>query len=226
MKNYQVRRAAISLGLFNERELRALMQRGKLLATDEIDEGSGKWGQLGAFIATLPAPMAATAQTPARPVPGSAVPGRNFYLHAGGQRIGPLERSKIVGMAQSGLIDLSAMLEDVALPGQLDPIADHVTLPTLTPSCAPAPAVPGTVPSISPSPVLATPPPIPPKPVTKKVSYLDLWVKATLWIYGLGALFGYLAGNMDGFLTALVLGILLAPLKGAFWAWIIWLFKK
>jgi hypothetical protein len=226
MKTYQVRRAAVSLGLFNERELRALLQKGKLLATDEIDEGSGKWGQLGAFMATLPAPMPTPAQAPARPVPVSAVPGRNFYLHAGGQRIGPLERSKIVGMAQSGLVDPSAMLEDVALPGRLDPIADHVTLPTLTPSYATASAATGTVPSVAPSPVVAVPPPIPPKPVAKNVSYLDLWVKATLWIYGLGALFGYLAGNMDGFLAALVVGILLAPLKGAFWAWIIWLFKK
>jgi hypothetical protein len=66
----------------------------------------------------------------------------------------------------------------------------------------------------------------PAKPAKSKVSYLNLWWKTSLWIYGIGAVFGYLAGNLSGFIAALLLGLLLAPIKGAFWAWIIWLFKR
>lgn len=88
-----------------------------------------------------------------------------------------------------------------------------------------------------------TPPPVPsaasvggntrPKPrhassrvTTNKVSYLNLWLKTTLWIYGIGLLLGFLAAGAYGFGASLVAGIFLAPIKGAFWAWIIWLFKK
>lgn len=59
-----------------------------------------------------------------------------------------------------------------------------------------------------------------------KVSYLKLWLKTTLWIYGIGCLLGFLSAGSYGLGMCLVLGLLLAPIKGAFWAWIIWLFKK
>jgi len=222
MKTHQVRRATASLGLFNERELRALVQKGKLFPTDEVDDGTGKWIDLGAFMAALPVSGASAPQAAEQQASIAPVPGRHFYLHAGGNRIGPLELSKISGMAQAGLVDAKAMLEDVSLPGQLDPIGNHVQLtPQAAKVAAPAPVV--TLNS-SASVTKSTPPPA--TPAKSKVSYLNLWWKTSLWIYGIGAVFGYLSGNFSGFIAALILGLLLAPIKGAFWAWIIWLFKR
>lgn len=150
--------------------------------------------------------------------------GRHFYLHADGSRIGPLELSKITGMAQARLIDASARLEDVTQLGNLVPVGDHVPLPTpAVTATSPAPVASSNSPIAATS---STPPPVPVAAIKSKVSYLELWWKTTLWIYGIGAVFGYLAGNLDGFIVALVLGVLLAPIKGAFWAWIIWLFKR
>jgi hypothetical protein len=37
---------------------------------------------------------------------------------------------------------------------------------------------------------------------------------------------GFLGGNVDGMIGGLVVGLLVAPIKGAFWGWIIWLIKK
>jgi hypothetical protein len=227
MKTYQVRRASASLGLFNERELRALMQKGKLLPTDEIDEGTGNWNSLGTFMAALPQAAASVASASARTSSAAQSPpmaGRHFYLHADGSRIGPLELSKITGMAQARLIDASARLEDVTQLGNLVPVGDHVPLPTpAVTATSPAPVASSNSPIAATS---STPPPVPVAAIKSKVSYLELWWKTTLWIYGIGAVFGYLAGNLDGFIVALVLGVLLAPIKGAFWAWIIWLFKR
>lgn len=222
MKTHQVRRATASLGLFNERELRALVQKGKLLPTDEVDDGAGKWIDLGAFMAALPALGASAPQSAEQLASVAPVSGRHFYLHTGGNRIGPLEHSKISGMAQAGLVDAKAMLEDVSLPGQLDPIANHVQLsPHAAKVVAPAPVV-----TLNSSASVTKSTPTPATPAKSKVSYLNLWWKTSLWIYGIGAVFGYLAGNLSGFIAALLLGLLLAPIKGAFWAWIIWLFKR
>lgn len=222
MKTYQVRRASASLGLFNERELRALIHKGKLLPADELDQGAGQWVALGTFLASLPPDAASASARPVASAPAAA--GRHFYLHAHGSRVGPLELSKLEGMARAGLIDASAMLEDVTQLGNLVPVGDHVPLPTpAATNTNPAPVVSSNSPASIAS---STPPPVPVAPIKSKVSYLELWWKTTLWIYGIGALLGYLAGNLDGLIGALVLGVLLAPIKGAFWAWIIWLFKR
>lgn len=222
MKTHQVRRAKASLGLFNERELRALVQKGKLLPTDEVDDGAGKWIDLGAYMAALPASGASAPQAAEQQASIAPVPVRHFYLHAGGKRIGPLEHSKISGMAQAGLVDATAMLEDVSLPGHLDPIDKHVQL---TPQAAKV-AAPASVVTLNRSASVTKSTPTPATPAKSKVSYLNLWWKTSLWIYGIGAVFGYLAGNLSVFIAALLLGLLLAPIKGAFWAWIIWLFKR
>ena len=203
------------------------MQKGKLLPTDEIDEGTGNWNSLGTFMAALPQAAASVASASARTSSAAQSPpmaGRHFYLHADGSRIGPLELSKITGMAQARLIDASARLEDVTQLGNLVPVGDHVPLPTpAVTATSPAPVASSNSPIAATS---STPPPVPVAAIKSKVSYLELWWKTTLWIYGIGAVFGYLAGNLDGFIVALVLGVLLAPIKGAFWAWIIWLFKR
>ncbi len=234
MKTYQVRRASISLGLFNERELRALLQKGKLLPDDEIDQGAGQWGAVGTFVAALPSasPSGASAAQRQGSAP-SVTPGRHFYLHAGGNRVGPLELSKLEGMAQAGLIDSSAMLEDVATPGQIVPVGNQLSLPSPPQAQMMAPtaqSVVGNSPSSSassPGAATVTSGQTTASSVAKpKVSFLNLWLKATLWIYGIGAVFGFLAGNLSGFIGALLIGLLVAPIKGAFWGWIIWLIKK
>ena len=227
MKAYQVRRTSVSLGLFNERELRALLQKGKLQASDEVDEGAGKWRPLGDFMASLPAPASSGSSSGSRPSPTSqsaASPGLHFYLHSGGSRVGPLELSKINGMARAGMIDASAMLEDVSAPGSLVPVASHVAL--AAPTAAPAVVTPpvATAPAYTPS--TTSPAPVTIAPAKQKATYLELWWKTTLWIYGIGALFGYLSGNLNGLIGAMVIGVVFAPVKGAFWAWIIWLFKR
>jgi hypothetical protein len=222
MKTYQVRRASASLGLFNEREIRALVNKGKLLPADELDQGAGQWVALGTFLASLPPVAASASARPAASAPAAA--GRHFYLHAHGSRVGPLELSKLEGMAQAGLLDASAMLEDVTQPGHLVPIGDHVALPT--PAATVMSPAPGASLSSTAAAASFSPPPVAAAPAKTKVSYLGLWWKTTLWIYGIGAVLGYLAGNLNGFIGALVLGVLLAPIKGAFWAWIIWLFKR
>ena len=227
MKTYQVRRTSVSLGLFNERELRALLQKGKLQSSDEIDDGAGKWRSLGDFMASLPATAASVSSSGSRPSPTSqsaASPGLHFYLHSGGSRVGPLELSKINGMARAGMIDTSAMLEDVSTPGSLVPVASHVAL--AAPAAAPAAVTPAVVPAPAYTQSTVSPTPVTIAPAKQKVTYLELWWKTTLWIYGIGALFGYLSGNLNGLIGAMVIGVLFAPVKGAFWAWIIWLFKR
>lgn len=62
-----------------------------------------------------------------------------------------------------------------------------------------------------------------PAPAKTKVVFLKCWLTASFWIFAVIATLGLLAGSLtDG----LIVGILVAPLKGAFWAWIIWLIKK
>lgn len=231
MKTFQVRRSSASLGLFNERELRALAQKGKLLPSDEVDEGAGKWSSLASFLATLPAPSGSSPVASASPNASVSSPqGRNFYLHSDGRRIGPLELSKLEGMSKAGLIGASAMLEDVTNLGQLVPVVVHLTLPTnvaspssphLTSNSAQSQSI-SSVASSAPKASAAVKFPAP----KAKVTYFELWWKTSLWIYGIGAVFGYLAGNLGGLIVSLVLGLFLAPIKGAFWAWIIWLFKR
>lgn len=140
-KSYQIKRAKLMLGSFNEQEIRNLLLKGKLLSTDEVLNDVGAWEVLQAFVGKLPPPL-------------------------------PSKKLTHVGASLTS-------------------------------------AAPRATPAIKP-----------------KVSYLKLWLKTTLWIYGIGVLFGFLAAGAYGFGWCLGAGLILAPIKGAFWAWIIWLFKK
>jgi hypothetical protein len=136
------------------------------------------------------------------------------------------ELSKIVGLAKSGVINASAMLEDLAAPGVLIPLARHVSLPAA--QSAPAPVVSPVSLSSAPSysqPVVTslTAATVSTKP---KVTFLECWLKASLWIYAAIVIFGFLGGNVDGLIGGLIIGVLVAPIKGAFWGWIIWLIKR
>jgi hypothetical protein len=59
-----------------------------------------------------------------------------------------------------------------------------------------------------------------------KVTYWDCWWKATWVLFLLGCLLGYLNNGETGFARAIGVGVIVAPLSGLFWGWILWLIKK
>lgn len=217
-QTYAVRRAGNQLGVFSSREISALFAKGKLLSSDEVGLSTGGWQPVDAFLRSIPAASAG----PFSPGPLSSPRQSDFYVSFKGQRYGPLELSKIKAMVEANLLDSSATLESVAMPGQVVSIDSVVpVVPPPLPSAAPVVAT--NSPKVSPVPLLATSAGQPTKP---KVSYLSLWWKTTLWIYAIMAVLGFLSNNVSGLAVALGAGLLLAPVKGAFWAWIIWLVRK
>ncbi len=56
-----------------------------------------------------------------------------------------------------------------------------------------------------------------------KVTFLECWLMASLWIFAVIAILGLLLGSL---IDGLSIGIMVAPIKGAFWGWIIWLTTK
>lgn len=216
-QTYTVRRAGVQLGSFSVREISALFAKGKLQATDEVGLVGGVWQTIEIFLKSIPQQQAPVAASPAMPARQSG-----YFVTFKGQRHGPLELSKIKAMVEANLLDSSAQLENAASPGQLLNISSVIPivpppLPTQAGVSAASPQVavanPATAPAVS-------------SPVKPKVSYLNLWWKTTLWIYLIMAVLGFLTNNLAGLAIALGAGLLLAPLKGAFWAWIIWLIRK
>jgi len=231
MINYQIRRVGAVLGLFNPGEINRLYASGKLRGTDELERSPGDWVSLSIFLATMPAPVASsTAHTSSGAISGAATVS-SFYVHSKGVRNGPLELSKISALVSTGLLDASAMLEDLASPGAMQPITHYVSMPAAptapkdysnsqATSYQPASYTPvassASAPSSASSQAGAKP----------KVTYLECWWDATVWIYAVVVIFGYLGGNVDGLKGGLLVGLLVAPIKGAFWGWIIWLIRK
>ncbi len=62
-----------------------------------------------------------------------------------------------------------------------------------------------------------------PAPAKPKATFLKCWLTASFWIFAVIATLGFLLGSPTDGLTV---GIMVAPLKGAFWGWIIWLITK
>jgi hypothetical protein len=217
-QTYAVKRGGGELGAFSIKELAALFAKGKLLATDEVCHGPGNWQFLEVFLKNtpVPAPSPVVASLP----PIQRQPG--YYVTYKGQRHGPLELSKIKAMIDANLLDSSATLESVLTPGKvvrIDTVISIVPPPLPAPSTASAANNQATF--VSPVPSLTAA-----QPAKPKVSYMSLWLKSTLWIYLIMAVVGFLANNLAGLAVALGAGLILAPIKGAFWAWIIWLIKK
>ncbi len=233
MINYQIRRKGAALGLFNPGEIGRLIASGKLHGTDELERSPGDWIPLSLFMAGAPAATAVSPAPVALVSSSGTSTSRNFYVHSRGVRNGPLELSKISGLVATGILDASAMLEDVASPGVLMPISQFVAMPM---SASSSPTVTSsTQPSYQPtsytqttsysssSASTTTTGSVSSKP---KVTYLQCWWTATCWIYVALVVIGFLGGNVDGMIGGLVVGLLVAPIKGAFWGWIIWLIKK
>ncbi len=195
-----------------------MFSKGKLLASDEVGLSVGNWELVDAFLKSVPVPP------PAPVVSTSIVSPRQsgYYVSFKGQRHGPLELSKIKAMVEANLLDSSATLESVTTPGHVVMI-DSIVPVVPPPLPVAARVAPFAIQSSSVSPASPTPATQPVKP---KVSFLNLWWKATLWIYGIMAVLGFLSNNLPGLAVALGAGLLLAPVKGAFWAWVIWLIRK
>ena len=69
----------------------------------------------------------------------------------------------------------------------------------------------------------AASPPIAPSSTKPKVTFLECWLTASLWIFAVIVIIAFLLGSL---IDGLSVGILVAPVKGAFWGWIIWLTTK
>lgn len=216
-QTYAVRRAGNQLGVFSSKEISALFAKGKLLSSDEVGLSTGGWQPVDAFLRSIPAASAG----PFSPGPLSSPRQSDFYVSFKGQRYGPLELSKIKAMVEANLLDSSATLESMTTPGHVVSIDSFV--PMVPPPLPAAPVVALNSTKASSIPLSATSAAQPAKP---KVSYLNLWWKTTLWIYAIMAVLGFLSNNLAGLAVALGAGLLLAPVKGAFWAWIIWLIRK
>jgi hypothetical protein len=217
IQTHAVRRSGNQLGVFSSREISALFSKGKLLASDEVGLSAGAWQPVEAFLRSVPAPSPVPAGSASVASPRQS----GYYVSFKGQRHGPLELSKIKAMVEANLLDSTATLESINSPGQVVMI-DSV-IPVVPP---PLPVAARVVPLAGQATVSPSSPAPATQPVKPKVSFLNLWWKATLWIYGIMAVLGFLSNNLPGLAVALGAGLILAPLKGAFWAWIIWLIRK
>lgn len=221
-KTFSVRRTGSHLGLFRLQEIHALCAKGKLGDADEVQDESGSWVSLGLFVRANPLPSSISPAPSAKA--GSHSLGPSCHVHDNGKRIGPLEISKLEGMVKIGLLNSSSRVE---LPGSTPPypsLAEYLTIPVPPPlppveACRAAVPPNTTVVGSSKSSSGGAPP-------RNGVSYLDIWWKATLVIYILGVLLGYLSQGPQGMAFSMGAGIVVAPIKGAFWAWIIWLFRR
>ena len=60
---------------------------------------------------------------------------------------------------------------------------------------------------------------------TPKVTYWACWWRATLVIYLIGCVMGFLSYGETGLAVGIGAGLIKAPLAGLFWGWIYWLIK-
>ena len=220
-----VRRSNATLGEFNDVEIGRLLAKGRLQATDEVRADSGQWVSLAVYAQSL-APIAqagSSTATPGRPL------ARGFYVHYQGSRHGPFDVSKLEAMVQAGLLDASAMVEPSDGSSPASPIGSLVASP-LPPPIVASPAgqpfiggrgqatpMPGGVKADMSAGASSS---------AGKASYLGLWMQCSFWIYVAMALLGYLNNTGRGLAVMMGAGIILAPVKGAILAWIIWAVRK
>lgn len=211
---HPVRRSGKQLGMFSSIEIRSLHAKGRLQSGDEVGLANGGWQPIDAFLKSLPL---------SQPAPSSAMShSSGYFVIFKGQRHGPLELSKIKAMVDANLLDSTAQLESVSSPGH------HLSISSVVPN-SPSPPVPTPnvmATSSQPGAASASFAPAAVNSTKSKGSYVTLWWQTTLWIYLIMALLGFLSYSLGGLAAALGAGLILAPIKGAFWAWIIWLFRK
>ena len=221
-----VRRNGAALGEFNDAEIVRLLAKGRLQATDEVRADSGQWVPLGVYAQSL-APIAQAGSltaTPGRPA------ARGFFLHYQGRRHGPFDIPKLEAMVRTGLLDASAMVEPADGSAPASPIGSLVALPlpppvTLGQAVQPVAGgggsqtatIPGTDASDSSGDSSSA---------QGNQSFMELWIICSFWIYVGMAVLGYLNNRGSGLAAMMGAGVLLAPLKGAILAWIIWAVRK
>ena len=221
-----VRRNGAALGEFNDAEIGRLLAKGRLQATDEVRADSGQWVPLGVYAQSL-APIASHAgsstATPGRPA------ARGFFVHYQGRRHGPFDIPKLEAMVRTGLLDASAMVEPADGSAPASPIGSLVALPLPPPVAqgqavqpfagggAPTATLPGADDSDSSGDSSSA---------QGNQSFMELWIVCSFWIYVGMAVLGYLNNRGSGLAAMMGAGVLLAPLKGAILAWIIWAVRK
>lgn len=212
-QGHPVRRSGKELGIFSPKEICSLHADGRLRAGDEVGLVGGGWQDIDTFVKSMPkSPTASSMSTVASHT-------SIYFVIFKGQRHGPLEFSKIKAMMDAKLIDSTARLESVSAPGQSYSISSVVPI-------SPSPVTNSVIPNPQSGSSISSAAPVASNLAKPKTSYLHLWWQTTLWIYLIMALLGFLSYNLSGLAAALGAGLLLAPIKGAFWAWIIWLFRK
>lgn len=220
-----VRRNGAALGEFNDAEIGRLLAKGRLQATDEVRADSGQWVPLGVYAHSL-APIAqagSSTVTPGRPA------ARGFFVHYQGRRHGPFDIPKLEAMVRTGLLDASAMVEPVDGSAPASPIGSLVAL-SLPPPVAPGQAVQPVAGGGSPTATLpgadASDSSGHSSSAQGNQSFMELWIICSFWIYVGMAVLGYLNNRGSGLAVMMGAGVLLAPLKGAILAWIIWAVRK
>jgi len=216
-----IRRKGAILGLFSHAEMVSLLAKGKLLPTDEVSNDKSGWISLRDYLSSQQAP----------PAPGLGRLEHHgdrgvCFVHVRGQRVGPLEVSKLEAMLRADVLTADATVETPGMSPPYPSLAVFLGIPT----------VPRINPNVSWPKPIATPIDEPDEQpvsqtqraavVERRTGYLQLWWKTTLVIFVVGVLLGYLSNGPQGMGMAIGAGLIGAPLKGAFWAWIIWVFRR
>jgi hypothetical protein len=220
-----VRRNGAALGEFNDAEIGRLLAKGRLQSTDEVRADSGQWVPLGVYAQSL-APIAQTGSSTATPGRPAA---RGFFVHYQGRRHGPFDIPKLEAMVRTGLLDASAMVEpaDGSAPaspiGSLlasslpQPVAQGQAVQPVVGGGVPTATLPGADDSDSSGDSSSA---------QGNQSFMELWIVCSFWIFvGMAAL-GYLNNRGRGLAAMMGAGLLLAPIKGAILAWIIWAVRR
>ena len=221
-----IRRNGATLGMFRDPEILRLMAKGRLLASDEVLTDSGQWRVLGDYVQSI----VPTAPPPSSGPSNSGRPAaRGFFVHYQGRRHGPFDIPKLEAMVRTGLLDASAMVEPADGSAPASPIGSLVALPLPPPVAqgqavqpfagggAPTATLPGADDSDSSGDSSSA---------QGNQSFMELWIICSFWIYVGMAVLGYLNNRGSGLAAMMGAGVLLAPLKGAILAWIIWAVRK
>jgi hypothetical protein len=131
-------------------------------------------------------------------------------------------------MVRSGLLDASAMVEAADGSSAPVPIGSLIGLPVPPPFGH----------SVAQASVVSSPNPAGKLPDSSsdsgdgagtrsgQSSYLELWIQCAFWIFVAMCVLGYLNNRGRGLAAMMGAGLLLAPIKGAILAWIIWAVRR
>lgn len=219
MMTRAVRRNTAPLGEFSDAEIVRLLAKGRLQATDEVRADAGQWISVGSYAQSIVPVTMPSSDSQLRD---------GFFVHYHGARNGPFNKLKLESMVRSGLLDASAMVEAADGSSAPVPIGSLIGLPVPPPFSH----------SVAQAPVVSSPNPAGKLPDSSsdsgdgagtrsgQSSYLELWIQCAFWIFVAMCVLGYLNNRGRGLAAMMGAGLLLAPIKGAILAWIIWAVRR